>query len=387
MQLRAKNTVEDPWKVLGVEQGASMQEIKRAYRRRALKDHPDVNKAPDAKEKWQELSQAYEILSDPQKQKLWEEAKRQSAAGGRRSSGWGGSWRDAPKGPRQREQDAKYDAGGDSFGSIFGDLLEGLGREVGGATGPVGGARKVGGYVLEELLDFLDGTWDDDTTDQLKFAREELASLEQLDKSVREETATWEKQVESAKAQGNPDTEMDAMRKVFEARDRRKSIRRRLLRAEENVEYLEKAVFEYQARKRKGSAQGAQGSQAEGPGTYTVQYDQTKVSSTLELSNQIVGTLSKGAKIEIVEVVERPQDKRIRGRLTSPAGWISLVNTESGYRWAERDAGQQGGGSASSRSGSSSSAGSSSYARSPPKPDFDADAALRQLKDSKSSPR
>ena len=94
------------------------------------------------------------------------------------------------------------------------------------------------------------------------------------------------------------------MTKVFDARDRRKSVRRRLLRAEENVEYLEKVTFEYE-RKRQGRAQGAQDGQGRGgqsqggasggdsPGRYTITYDQAKISSTLELSDKIVGSLGK----------------------------------------------------------------------------------------------
>jgi len=52
---------------LGVSQGASADEIKKAYRRLARKYHPDINKEPEAEEKFKEINAAYEILSDKSK--------------------------------------------------------------------------------------------------------------------------------------------------------------------------------------------------------------------------------------------------------------------------------------------------------------------------------
>ncbi len=57
----------DYYEVLGISKGASEDEIKKAYRSLAKKYHPDINKAPDAAEKFKEINEAYEILSDPQK--------------------------------------------------------------------------------------------------------------------------------------------------------------------------------------------------------------------------------------------------------------------------------------------------------------------------------
>src|SRR6185436_11636595 len=87
----------DYYKTLGVSRGASKDEIQKAYRQLAKKFHPDLN--PDdktAKKKFQEVQQAYDVLSDEKKRQMYDqfgpefENIRQGPAGGQVPPGWEG---------------------------------------------------------------------------------------------------------------------------------------------------------------------------------------------------------------------------------------------------------------------------------------------------------
>lgn len=107
----------DYYEILGVAKGVDEKELKTAYRRIAMKHHPDRN--PDnaeAEEKFKEASEAYEVLSDEQKRAAYD---RYGHAGVEGAAGGGGS----------------YSGGGnfsDIFGDVFGDIFGGGGGRRGG---------------------------------------------------------------------------------------------------------------------------------------------------------------------------------------------------------------------------------------------------------------
>ncbi|MCX8158518.1 MAG: molecular chaperone DnaJ [Candidatus Diapherotrites archaeon] len=65
-------TDKDYYEILGVPKNATQEEIKRAYKDLAKKYHPDLNKSPDAEEKFKEIAEAYSVLSDPQKREQYD---------------------------------------------------------------------------------------------------------------------------------------------------------------------------------------------------------------------------------------------------------------------------------------------------------------------------
>lgn len=63
----------DYYKTLGISKGATEEDIKKAYRKQALKWHPDKNKSAAAEEKFKEIAEAYEVLSDPKKREIYDQ--------------------------------------------------------------------------------------------------------------------------------------------------------------------------------------------------------------------------------------------------------------------------------------------------------------------------
>src|SRR3990172_4956915 len=72
----------DYYEILGVTKGASDEGIKKAYRTKARKHHPDVDKTAGAAERFKEINEAYQVLSDPQKKAAYDQFGHSAFQGG-----------------------------------------------------------------------------------------------------------------------------------------------------------------------------------------------------------------------------------------------------------------------------------------------------------------
>jgi curved DNA-binding protein len=127
----------DYYATLGIERGASTDDIKRAYRKLARKFHPDVSKEPEAEARFKEVGEAYEVLKDPQKRAAYDQL--------------GANWKAGqefrpPPGPRPGGRTYHYSSGGgeqfggfsEFFESLFGRGGMGMDDGMGGPGGPGG---------------------------------------------------------------------------------------------------------------------------------------------------------------------------------------------------------------------------------------------------------
>lgn len=115
----------DYYEILGVQKGANADEIKSAYRRLAKKYHPDLNKAPEAAEKFKEINEAYEVLGDDKKRANYDQYG--SADGPQFGGGGAGGFGDF------------FSGGGQGFGG-FSDIFSDIFSAFGGGGGR-GGSR------------------------------------------------------------------------------------------------------------------------------------------------------------------------------------------------------------------------------------------------------
>ena len=119
----------DYYEVLGVSRGADEKDIKKAYRRVAMKYHPDRNPDdPDADDKFKEATEAYDVLTDSEKRAAYDQFGHAGVDG----QGGGFEGGRAPDGDRCSRGHARQRSGG------------GGPRQPGGAIAPVRGAARAG---------------------------------------------------------------------------------------------------------------------------------------------------------------------------------------------------------------------------------------------------
>ena len=112
-------TERDYYEVLGVERGADDAEIKRAFRKLAQQWHPDVNTGAEAQERFKEINEAYQVLSDPQRRQAYDMFGRAGVSGAGADAGFG----------------AGFGGFSDIFDAFFGGSMGGTARRARPQTG------------------------------------------------------------------------------------------------------------------------------------------------------------------------------------------------------------------------------------------------------------
>ncbi|HLK98079.1 MAG TPA: DnaJ domain-containing protein, partial [Hymenobacter sp.] len=102
-------TKRDYYEILGVDKNVSPEELKKAYRKMAIKYHPDKNpNDPTAEEKFKEAAEAYDVLNDPNKKARYDQFGHAGLGGAAGGGGYG------PGGPSMEDIFSQ-------FGDVFGD--------------------------------------------------------------------------------------------------------------------------------------------------------------------------------------------------------------------------------------------------------------------------
>ena len=131
----------DYYQILGIARDASKEDVKKAYRRLARKFHPDVSKEAGAEEKFKDVNEANEVLSDPDKRAAYDQLGTAYRPGQdfRPPPGWAGG-------------SSRGDASGADFSDLFSQLFGGRRQATGGRHGAHGGAGMRGQEVEATLM-------------------------------------------------------------------------------------------------------------------------------------------------------------------------------------------------------------------------------------------
>lgn len=140
----------DYYEILGISKSASDADIKKAYRRLAKKYHPDVNKEPDAAEKFKEVQEAYDVLSDAQKRSQYDQF-----------------------GHAAFDQNAGFGGGGfGGFGSMDDIFSQFFGGGFGGQTQSANQPRRGRDRFMTMTIDFMEAVFGTEKTIKLNVEEE-----------------------------------------------------------------------------------------------------------------------------------------------------------------------------------------------------------------------
>jgi curved DNA-binding protein len=152
---------QDYYETLGVDRKASQEEIQKAYRKLARKYHPDLNKTKGAEERFKQLNEANEVLSDPQKRKHYDALGANWKAGQdfRPPPGWQGGAKAAGGGGFGFDFEGAAQgwggaAAGGGFNGDFSDFFEAIfGRAAGASAGGRAAGQRKASPVREAILE------------------------------------------------------------------------------------------------------------------------------------------------------------------------------------------------------------------------------------------
>lgn len=222
-RLRPPTCLQDPYKELDIPPTADAATIKRAYRRAALKNHPDVSGASDARERFQRVQEAYSTLSNPQSRAAYDATRRTNGAP--RETGF--DWERARKWRVENPMPEDLD---DSLGSILSDLFSG------------------GRGVADDLLSFLERRSGGGLADDLEVLKIEVEDARFVMGQLKERAARARKDIE-----GVCERVEEWGRRERRAEERREYEVRRA--AGERKRELEMEVFRLEERARRAEGQ------------------------------------------------------------------------------------------------------------------------------------
>ena len=239
---------------LGVERTATAAQIKQAYRRLALRNHPDVNKAPDAQETFAKIAEAYSVLGDAKQRAEYDRrpqggasAGYGSTAGGRSYSSGYSSARAADRAAyaerRRQSREPTPDELGDSFGALFSDLIGAVGKVVaGGDWMDLLDDLQADGPELQMLLRSRDVSVLRDELEEAKWVEGRLRARQQR---LREEAREAKAEAERYRARrlANPTSSV--------GREIERQLERDSSRWEEQARNADRLMLQVQQRQRK----------------------------------------------------------------------------------------------------------------------------------------